>query len=71
MWLLHLQVLNVLSAKELETERGLNKAHRPELSDRSSACLTVLNHTSPEPKPALHAELKEKATGVCIAGGRC
>lgn len=32
MWLLHQQVLNALSVKELGTERGLNKAHRPELS---------------------------------------
>jgi len=32
MWLLHQQVLNALSVKELGTERGPNKAHRPELS---------------------------------------
>lgn len=69
MWLLHQQVLNELSAKELGTERGLNKAHRAELLDGSSACLTVLNCISPEPKPALQANLKQKATLVCIAGG--
>lgn len=66
---MHQQVLNALNVEELGTERGLNKVHRPELSDMSSAWLTVLNTTSPEPTNALQAKPKQKATQVYIAGG--